>query len=150
MHSVTDHVNIVRNGLYSSPGGGPHDKREAALAALDALVSERDEARAQLRAATDLIVTTEKIVPGITQTASAFAIGDVYEARQRAEAAEAREAQLREALETILLHTGAGNAWVEDDGCQLRRNGVQHDNCRPEIFAVARAALAASPAEGNA
>lgn len=95
VHSVTDHANIVRNGLY---GDGPHDKREAAFAALDALIAERNEARAQLRAATDLIVTAEKIAPGITQTASAFAIGDVYEARQRAEAAETREAQLREAI----------------------------------------------------
>lgn len=43
---------IVRNGLYTSPGGGPSRHREEALAALDRIVADNE----RLRAALDMIL----------------------------------------------------------------------------------------------
>jgi hypothetical protein len=59
---------------------------------------------------------------------------------------EARLAAMTEALREILRHTGASNVWTEGDGCQARRDGDEHDNCRPVIFDIARAALASGEA----
>ena len=85
---MTDHAAIVRNGLYSSPGGGPNEKRESALAALDALIAERDAARDS---------------NAVFMSGEAYSrMHDAWHAEtDRAEAAEAEVARLKEISDSM-------------------------------------------------
>ena len=78
--TMTDHANIVREALRSARGIDSARSLLGALAALDALVAERDEAREKNAKLSALIVEQEA------------------EYRFRKKAAEAEVARLREAL----------------------------------------------------
>lgn len=92
-------------------------KLDAAEAALSAATTERDEALAQVGAATTILAEAEKIVPGVITTAGRFSIG--LNDRERAVAAEQALARTQEVLTEArtfierarpLLGIGMGNS----------------------------------------
>jgi outer membrane protein TolC len=106
---------------------------------LERLAAERaraDAAEEQLRAATDIIIEAEKIVPGLASTAGLFAIGDVAEARAERDALAAQVEQLRRELEQVLDALDALGLTPMPEGAAF---GVAI------AMNIARSALAASP-----
>jgi hypothetical protein len=85
---MTDPRKLAEKVLSTVLASQYEDVDELARELLKAL-DERDRYAAELRAATDMLVEAEKIVPGLMQTAGRFALGNV--AGTRAERDRLRE-----------------------------------------------------------
>lgn len=114
-------------------------KLDAAEAALSAAITERDEALAQVGAATTILAEAEKIVPGIITTAGRFAIG--LNDRERALAAEGRAVAAEQALGEIAYLVMTRRIGIHMNGEEQWPTPMHK-----QIADLARAALAAAAA----